>query len=256
MRYTFGVEVETSGGYVPTSEGNDLNVSAVNDGSISGKEYVTGVLVGDSGLSMLKKVCDTVQENCEIDSQCGIHVHIGGATFNRRFTIMATHLGLMLQDEVFDMMPPSRKRSTYCKPIPTKHKEMTFKNYKEHLADLIYSSCTLDADNNKKTRLGRYPSKRYTWLNMVGYSQANGHNTIEFRNHGASMNYEKIRNWTLICMAFVNFVENNQRRIWEARNLPGGITLDEVLHSALGDNLGGQVSRYVNSRKDKFNGAI
>ena len=91
---------------------------------------------------------------------------------------------------------------------------------------------------------------------MVGYSQTNGHNTIEFRNHGASMNYEKIRNWTLICMAFVHFVENNQRRIWEARSLPGGIALSEVLHSALGDNLGGQVSRYVNSRKDKFNGAI
>ena len=256
MRYTFGVELETSGGYIPSCDGDDLNASAVEDGSISGKEYVTGVLVGDSGLSMLKKVCDTVQENCEINSQCGIHVHIGGANFTRRFTIMAVHLGLMLQDEIFEMMPPSRKTNTYCKPIPSNHKEMNFNNYKEHLADLIYSSCTLDKNYNKKTRLGRYPSKRYSWLNMVGYSQANGHNTIEFRNHGASMNYDKIRNWTLICMAFVNFVENNQRRIWEAKDLPGGITLSEVLNESLGDNIGGQLSRYVNSRKDKFNGAI
>jgi len=253
IKYTFGVEIETSEGCV--DEYHKLNCSAVDDGSISGKEYVTGVLVGDSGLSMLKKICNTVADECEINSSCGIHVHIGGATFSRRFTIMSVHLGLMLQDEVFTMMPSSRKTNSYCKPIPDKHRKMDFQNYREHLADLIYSSATLDKHNNKKTRLGRYPSKRYTWLNMVGYSQANGHNTIEFRPHGASMNYEKIRNWVLICMAFTSFVENHQRRIWEAKDLPGGIKLDEVLRTSLGDNLGGQLSRYVESRKKTFEGA-
>mgnify|MGYP003654728996 CR=1 FL=1 len=253
MRYTFGVEIETSDGRIDYYD--DLNCSAVNDGSISGKEYVTGVLVGDSGLSMLKKICDRVNDNCSISSSCGIHVHIGGATFNRRFTIMATHLGLMLQDEMFSMLPPSRASNSYCKKIPTKHEEMNFNNYKEHLADLIYSSATLDKNNNKKSRLGRYPTKRYTWLNMVGYSQENGHNTIEFRPHSASMNYVKIRNWVLICMAFTSFVENHQRRIWEARKLPGGIKLDEVLRTSLGDTLGGQISRYVESRKSVFEGA-
>lgn len=255
LRYTFGVEIETSGGGVKYDDVKELNMSAVNDGSISGKEYVTGVLVGDSGLSMLKNVCEVVKDNCQIDSQCGIHVHIGGAIFSRRFTIMATHLGLMLQDEIFDMMPSSRKTNTYCKPLNRSYKNMNFHNYKEHLADLIYDRRILDNRCNKKTDLGRYPSKRYVWLNMVGYSQASGHNTIEFRNHGASMNYDKIRNWTLICMAFVAFVENNQRRIWEAKDLPGGLTLSEVLNTSLGDNIGGQLSRYVNSRKEKFNGA-
>tara|TARA_R110000851_G_scaffold117849_2_gene244860 strand:- start:898 stop:2265 length:1368 start_codon:yes stop_codon:yes gene_type:complete len=254
MKYTFGVEIETSGGTI--DHWSDLNCSAVNDGSISGKEFVTGVLVGDSGLSMLKKICERVKESCVINSSCGIHVHIGGAIFNRRFTIMATHLGLMLQDEVFAMLPSSRASNSYCKMIPPKYSNMNFQNYKDYLGELIYDTeLGLGRSYNKKTRLGRYPSKRYSWLNMVGYSQASGHNTIEFRPHSASMSYEKIRNWTLICMSFTSFVENHQRRIWEAKDLPGGIKLDEVLRTSLGDDLGGQVSRYVESRKKEFNGA-
>lgn len=253
LKYTFGVEIETSYGYIPYNEREELNLAAVDDGSISGKEYVTGVLKGDAGLRMLKKICTTINESdIGIDSKCGIHVHIGGAVFSRRFTIIATHLGLMLQNEIFHMLPPSRRDNRYCKMIPSKYSNMNFHNYREHLGELIYDREFVDRNYNKKSDLGRYPNKRYTWLNMVGYSQAQRHNTIEFRPHSGSTNYNKIRNWVLICMAFVHFVENHQRRVWEARTSVKGITLDEVLRTSLGDNLGSQLSKYVESRKKEF----
>ena len=68
----------------------DLNLKAVYDGSINGKEYVTGCMSGNSGVNMLDKICDALAINeCYVDSTCGVHVHIGGANFNRRFSILS-----------------------------------------------------------------------------------------------------------------------------------------------------------------------
>lgn len=64
---------------------------------------------------------------------------------------------------------------------------------------------------------------RYNWLNLIPsvfntreVSRKRGRNlvndgipyTLEFRCHGASMNYVKIRNWVLFCMCFTSYIEN------------------------------------------------
>ena len=125
--YTFGVEIETCEGFMDYQ--SDLNLKAVYDGSISGKEYVTGCMSGNNGIHMLKKICNSLSDSdCYTDSTCGIHVHIGGANFNRRFSILSIMLGNMLEDEIFSMLPKSRSKSSYCLKIPNKFYELRILN--------------------------------------------------------------------------------------------------------------------------------
>lgn len=247
MRYTFGVEIETSGGSLNEREG--LNLKAVYDGSTSGPEYVTGVLKGDYGFNHLKDICEAIAEDHVINKRCGIHVHVGGI-FNRLFTIMLLRLGYQIQDEIYRMMPPSRLGNTYCKYIPDYVMDMNLTNWRTHLGKYIHGSgLELNENCNKKSRLGSYPPTRYRWINCVNFSSNSGKPTVEFRNHGASMNYDKIRNWTLICMAIVRYAENNQKRIFY--NLPE-ITLEEVIRTSLGDNIGEQIMKYYEKRVALF----
>ena len=247
MRYTFGVEIETSRGSLYEHDG--LNLKAVYDGSTSGPEYVTGVLKGDYGFNHLKDICEAVAEDHEINKRCGIHVHVGGI-FNRLFTIMLLRLGYQIQDEIYRMMPPSRLGNTYCKYIPDYVMDMNLTNWRTHLGKYIHGSGNVLSENcNKKSRLGSYPSTRYRWINCVNFSSNSGKPTVEFRNHGASMSYDKIRNWTLICMAIVRYAENNQKRIFY--NL-SEITLKEVIQTSLGDNIGEQIMKYYEKRVALF----
>ena len=247
MRYTFGVEIETSRGSL--YEHDDFNLKAVYDGSTSGPEYVTGVLKGDYGFNHLKDICEAVAEDHEVNKRCGIHVHVGGI-FNRLFTIMLLRLGYQIQDEIYRMMPPSRLGNTYCKYIPDYVMDINLTNWRKHLGKYIHGSgVELNENCNKKSHLGSYPSTRYRWINCVNFSSNSGKPTVEFRNHGASMNYDKIRNWTLICMAIVRYAENNQKKIWY--NL-SDITFKEVILTSLGDNIGEQIVKYYEKRVALF----
>lgn len=273
MKYTFGVEIETSDGHM--EQQNDLNVKSVSDGSINGMEYVTGCMSGSEGVDMLKKICEQISESgCYVDSTCGVHVHIGGANFNRRFSILSIMLGVMLEDEIFSMLPKSRGKSSYCTPIPDKFYNLRTVNKKLYprthsrmlklLAGYLYSdSAEFGRANNKKGRhpYGRYCSSRYKWLNLNNCSyDKSGPDTIEFRCHGASKDFDKIYNWLLICMCFVRYVENNSRQIIDKyktwRSDPGCIMSDRVsLRDIVSEGLGKDgmsLLEYIDKRKDKF----
>ena len=252
MRYTFGVEIETSRGNL--YDYAHLNLKAVYDGSTSGPEYVTGVLHGDYGYAHLKRICNDISENHEINHKCGVHVHIGGQ-FNRVFTIMLLRLGYKIQDEIFRMMPPSRLDNTFCKFIPTwAGKDINFQNWRSQIGKYIYAGeSELDKYRNKKCRHDHYASTRYRWININNFSTASGKPTVEFRCHGASMNYEKIRNWVLICKCIISYAENNQKKIWYKID---NVTLKDVILEGLGENLGKQVYTYYTKRVAEFAGPI
>ena len=250
MQYTFGVEIETtSGGYITSDDAHDANLSlaAVYDGSISGAEYVTGVLQGDKGVDMLHDICSMLSETCSVNKSCGLHVHIGGFNDNRRFSLLALRLGVMIENELYSMMPDSRKQNSFCKPVGFELKELTFGNIKKVLADYVFSANELNQSYNKKRATDRYTSQRYRWLNLVNCNSSSRFTTIEFRQHSGTTSFEKVYNWTLICMSFVNFVENQPSRI-----MKGDVTLQEVVRYSLRGQIGDGVIAYIKSRYEKF----
>ena len=225
---------------------------------------------------MLQAICESISDSgCTVDSTCGIHVHIGGANFNRRFSILSIMLGSMLENEIFSMLPKSRSKSSYCLKIPNKFYQLrtvnkrlyprTYKRMLKLLSEYVYAEdSNFDSTNNKKGHhpYGRYCSSRYKWLNLNNCSyDKTGPDTIEFRCHSASKDFEKIYNWVLICMCFVRYVENNSRQIIESYNawinghrpheVSGGVTLRDIVSEGLGKD-GMFLLEYIDKRKNKF----
>jgi len=243
-RYTFGVELETCLGRLEESDVKDLNVKAVHDGSlrdeagnVPGGEYVTGILYGDSGFKQLHEICKVLSNKCFINHQCGVHVHIGGMKWNKEDVVYSYLLAQHLEEDLFTMLPKSRRNNSYCRKLnPLLLDKFNYLSEApsnsdyllkiEELYNAIHQEVagTRDTEgpNAKINKNSNHPkgskcgydktAQRYCWLNYVTLlfdtkGIPNSH-TLEFRPHGATLNFAKIRNWIKICIAFVYFVEN------------------------------------------------
>jgi hypothetical protein len=291
--YTFGVEIETCGGFVDRSLFGELNMKSVKDGSITvngskftpdsddyiGREYVTGVLTGDAGFKHLQKIVHTLKERCVINKTCSIHAHIGGADFDKAFNVYAYKLALAIENDMFSMLPPSRKNNTFCKFLPPLEldipKRLGAEEYDiiidEHYRTIFQLMCNREP-SHKVNKGNNHPNgsragynqshPRYSWLNFLT-SMFNTKNvrdndgnilsyTLEFRNHSASLNYNKIRNWILLCMGFVYCVENHKTDIAEGKIK----SMEDIINRAYKNKRKDLLLAYISERKDKFSGAI
>lgn len=118
------MEIETCIGRLSQDQIENLNIKAVHDGSLRDKdgntpggEYVTGVLTGDAGLTQLSECCRALTEKCHVNNQCGVHIHAGNLKWNKEDVVYAYILGELIEDEIFDMLPKSRRSNTYCRRL-------------------------------------------------------------------------------------------------------------------------------------------
>lgn len=285
------VELETTSGKLTVEEAKGLNLLCEFDGSLRetpdqrredvlGSEYVTGVLKGDSGMFQLQKICNMLSQKCTIGNKAGLHVHIGSINFSKENIVYFYILGLMLQDEIYDMLPKSRKKNVYCKKL--KKLDLNINNLKNAKNSIVYDilideyfkkifryvSGGIDVGKNNN-KLHNHPAgskcgynkdaQRYCWLNFVTamFNTKGSKNamTLEFRNHSSTLNYEKIKNWVKICMAFVAFTENYKKEIRNNRISYFGadypICLNSVIN-AVYPKTGKNLIKYIDDRKAKF----
>ena len=249
MKYTMGIEIETDRGQIPNHIHETLNCKSVYDGSIRGGEYVTGVLQGNGGIEQLEHVTNQLNlYRHKVRRNCGLHVHIGGADFNRRFSYYMIKLGVQIQDEVFSIMSPSRQNNSYCRRLKPEWGTKSYSDINKLVAEQAWGRTQLDRLHNKKARQNRYNNNRYWWINLVRCNSTieEGGSTCEFRLHGGTTSFRKIYHWSMICMAMVKFCENNQARIEH-----GGVTLVEILDSAC-PKLRDELLDWIDERRIKF----
>lgn len=286
LKHSFGVELETIDGNFNNIHNlsliSDLNVAGVFDGSLRdadgsgpwGLEYVTGVLKGDSGLKQLNKITKVLTKKCAVDKRCSVHVHIGSLKWNSEEIAHAYMLGTLLEDEIFSMMPQSRDNNPYCRRIPKLKpgvlravKKKPYKEYVSEVYNYVFKVVTEgmrpSIEYNKKSvhprgRHGgwdRNRDHRYSWLNFTNiiFNQRGSFDskTIEFRAHSGTLSYKKVHNWIKICMAFVEFVHTNKRRIRSAVANGETITLKEIISSVY-PKTGDRLIEYVEIRKIIF----
>ena len=110
-------------------------------------------------------------------------------------------------------------------------------------------------NNNKKVNHpgGHYASTRYKWLNLNNCSYKDGPDTIEFRQHSGSLDFNKIYNWLLICMSIVRYIENNPRDIYWGHIGKGPIvTVRGIIHKSLPKEDANKLVKYIDKRTNKF----
>lgn len=290
LKPTLGFEIETIKGSLEPEVYNELNLEAVHDGSLrgpngedpTGGEYVTGVLHGDMGLKHLYKICNVLNKSCDIDKRCGVHIHIGSLNWSDEDIVYAYALALQVEKEGFSLLPVSRRKNEYCKPLlvlpgfleklsrAQKLDKIQYDICIEELYAELFNyvsggvpqsnSCNKNTNHPRGSKCGfRKDSQRYCWINFVTLifdTKGNPNaKTLEIRSHGATMNYNKIKNWTKIWVAFANFVSNNKTSIisgvvnYKGSNFPVNLeTMVALAYPKSGSNL----IKFMRERKESF----
>lgn len=273
-QYTFGIEIETCSGNLPPYLDNFLFYSAVHDGSLRdeedgevyGGEYVTDVLWGDEGLRQTKALSRQLSARCMVNKKCSVHVHLGDVVFNKENVVLMYYLYQMFQDEIFSIMPGSRRNNEYCRKLP--EVQINLKNilidrqfwidkyYGEIISVLSRKDYANKTVNKKKDHPQGFKcgydhsAARYCWVNFIPAvfdTRKNGQYTIEFRPMSATTDFKKIKNWLLICMGLVDVVENHKRFIYESKLIDLESAITESYPKGHKD-----LVEFINSRKVKF----
>jgi len=156
----------------------DASVNSAGTGCTrGGNEIVSPVLQGEEGLEELKLVVKVIEEvGGKVDRTCGVHVHHGASDLDlngiKNIAKLYTKYEL-----IFDsLVPESRRKNNnrYCCSLTAN--ELHSIETAQDLWD-IHGECIIS---------------RYRKLNVQSFFK---YQTIEFRQHGGSLNGNKIANW-------------------------------------------------------------
>jgi hypothetical protein len=175
----------------------------IHDGSLSGSnsfEVVSPVLQGQDGLDQLQKVCEVLERlGAKINKTCGLHVHIGVSDYGIKDWRRLFLNYIKLEKTIDDFMPVSRRKSNnyYTKSIV----KQDYKNKIENSRNLRDLESTLLRND------------RYHKINTKCFWRQN---TVEFRQHSGTVNYDKISNWVKFVMRLTEYSKTklaNSRQI-------------------------------------------
>ena len=207
-KFTFGVEIEclvaasimrecaTRNNMPFQYEGynhidNNHYYKFVSDSSIRGEnpiECVSPVLSGKNGMKSLQTCCKALNEaNAQVNRSTGLHVHIGAQNISDEAYINVFKNYQMLEKIIDTFMANSRRanNSQWCRT----------------LQGIGFDNCA-----TKHDVLSIMNGNRYYKVNACSYSR---HNTIEFRQHQGSTDFEKISNWVNFCAKLVAWSQKN-----------------------------------------------
>ena len=201
VRRLVGVEAECVFGDCETGEeGNPMALHNIPkgwreayDGSISGngREMISTPSNGNILWTRVKQLENWAKEhNVYINRSCGLHVHLD-ATDTTWQDLKAISLVMMkVEQHIFDMLPPSRQNSNWCKRISMNINELIACSTESEFVELWY--------RNESINRTKYNDTRYHGLNLHARFYLG---TIEFRYHSGTLNSNKILNWIKICNA-------------------------------------------------------
>lgn len=194
----------------------DNGALAVSDGSLSnnGFEICTFPANGDSFLTQIKNITSAInRQSPEINSNCGMHIHVDASDFEPRDICNFMKLYCMIENAVFETLPPSRRKNQYCQKICSNQSQVEFLFTKR--VKSLEAAATTAYDFSKfrkfnKVALDRYkqdkkPGSRYKAVNLSSWFHQK---TIEFRMFGGTTDYEKITTWCLFWANLLTLVKN------------------------------------------------
>ena len=205
-KFTFGVEIECLvaaslmresatrnampfqyEGYNHTD--NNHYYKFVSDSSIRGEnpiECVSPVLTGREGMKSLENCCKALNEaGAQVNRSTGLHVHIGAQNLSDEAYVNVFKNYQKLERVIDTFMANSRRanNSQWCRTLQGKD----------------FSWCTTKSDDEMN-------GNRYFKVNACSYAR---HQTIEFRQHQGSTDFEKISNWVNFCAKLVAWFKKN-----------------------------------------------
>lgn len=238
LPFTFGLEFETAGGYLPQHSLYELGLIPLRDGSISGIEFATVVLQGNLGLNLLKKQVETLDAHTIFDKDCSLHVHLGNFKLDGK--TLLTINNIFNRSNIHNFMPlytfdttkyKTNTNKNYCEFNPLFD---SFENmYRYLVGKSFYGSFTQphpkDIDGTKKWNI----KSRYSAINFINALCYKGPKTIEFRMMRPTYNFSKILGWLFIYGAFIKYAEMNNNVSFLRRS----VSIENIVQSVYSDEL-------------------
>ena len=215
LSYTFGLEFETSMGFIPQGECFRYGLIPLRDGSISGLEYSTIVLDGNRGLSLLENQLKLLKCYTAFNKECSLHIHLGGFPLEPDKIFMLYKVIISLQNEFYSLLPNQtfttaeykKTGKDYCKLYDRDYN--SFETFYQAMAkQKFYGSLTMphpaDIGRNRKWEI----NTRYYWVNFINMLCYSGGKTVEFRFLRPSFNFRFIYMWLWIFNAILLYAQN------------------------------------------------
>jgi len=207
----FGVEIEAfgipAGHLISALKRNNIGVLKIHshessdnsvwnvgyDGSIIGSyrfELMSPILYGADGVKELIKVYEILNEfpKFNVNSTCGLHVHFDASKLN----------GL----EIFSIYDRYRKLEKQIDMLIDEDRRGDENSFTSPLAKI---DLTRYERNNLKHGGSTYKFVRNCKLNITSILK---HGTLEFRQHEATKDINKVVHWIAFCWQFINYTKN------------------------------------------------
>lgn len=154
---------------------------------------------------------------------CGLHIHVDVADFTCSQMGVLLARWLKVEETLFSICHPIRKRSPYCKTL--RRPDLLNANYTPNNPDYFWHFMT-------PTNLSSHENedKKYT-LNTVGYAcglikSNHSRKTVELRMPECLLEYDHVANWTRIYLNFVESCKNANA----PEDLSPAYDLDDILY--------------------------
>jgi len=163
----------------------------VTDGSVGGGyELVSPILRGQAGLDEAARAVKALQDaGGFLDSQCGLHVHVGMDNLNGAQMMSIMDLYIANQANINSILAASRHNTFYCKPNSEASPSQ------RHQYGIIRS-----ARNTTEAARAARDTDRYYAVNLQSYAK---YGTMEFRQHQGTLNGKKAGAWVKFILAIV-----------------------------------------------------
>ena len=216
LPYTFGLEYETSAGYIPQEELYRVGLIPLRDGSITGIEYSTIVLGGNKGINALREQLKVLREYTIFDQDCSLHIHFGHfklspqVLFRLNNLFASSDIGYYSVPWAFETNRYKSNGKSYCKMnVPFSDFNSLYRTYvgREFFGDLFQPHPSDTSGDRKWNVVSRY--KALNLINAICYDNAK---TAEFRFLRPSYNFDKILVWIFVLGAFIKYAEDTKVR--------------------------------------------
>lgn len=218
LNYTFGIEFETSSGYIPESECFLAGLIPLKDGSISGIEYGT-VVLNKNKIALLKKQLLLLSKYTNFNTDCSTHIHFGGYPLIDSYIYSLYCVCYVFQQYILNkkLFPKycfqtHKYKSTekdYTKPLLSFNSFSKFMEYLNGGNEVNYKNGLFNTPNEydppgkRKWQI----ASRYHWVNFVNQCFYDKIKTIEFRIMGPTNSFNKLFGYLLIFNAILLFSE-------------------------------------------------
>lgn len=213
LEYTFGLEFETSQGYVPEDICYRDGLIPLRDGSITGPEYSTVILKEGEGISLLHQQVETLKEYTSFNKECSLHIHLGGYPLKTDSIFRLYCVCKCIEPELERILPTLTFRSgeyksngkDYCKKLARYN---SFEDMYLHLVGRQFFGSFTQAHPDDKERKRKWNiSTRYYWCNFINALCYQVNKTIEFRFLRPTYNFKKILLWLYIFNGILKYAE-------------------------------------------------